>query len=300
MAIDCAENIGYWHFALSYVRGIHHQSSMSHSFALAKAIHDLDLVAWFAGAPARKVSSFGSLSYFKEENAPPGAPERCADGCPVEKDCVFSALKQYVDPGRPAIPLRLMSGMSARAFYDYATNPRFRSFGSVVVQHDTSVEARRRALDETEYGRCVFRAKNNVVDHQTVSIEFENGVTASFLLNGFSLAWERTLNLHGTAGEIRSADFSGRLQTRQYHPARVRDERIRYHGIIHGGGDEVILLRLADAVRNPRPDGALVSARNTLESHLICFATEEARLGNRVVDMADLRRRAAEEANGLA
>ncbi|MBW1880583.1 MAG: Gfo/Idh/MocA family oxidoreductase [Deltaproteobacteria bacterium] len=299
MSIDCAENIGYWHFVLSYVRGIHHHSSLSHSFVLAKGIHDLDLVAWFAGAPAARVASFGNLAFFREENAPPGAPERCTDGCPVEAGCEFSALKQYVRPGRPAIPMRLLTGMSAGAVWDVLTNPRFRTLASVVSPDDLSESARLAALAETDYGRCVFRAPNDVVDHQTVSIEFENGVTASLHLNAFSVAWERTLNLHGTAGELRSADFSGKLQTRTFNPARVRDERIRYHGVIHGGGDEVILVEFARAVRSRDFDSTLVSARNTLASHLICFAAEEARLQGRVVEMEAFRKRAVSAAAAL-
>jgi predicted dehydrogenase len=292
MAIDCAENIGYWHFILSYVRGIHHHSSLSHSFVLAKGVHDIDLITWFAGAPAKKVSSFGSLAFFKEENAPSGAPERCLDGCPVFETCEFNAYKQFVEPGRPALPWSLISGASWDAYYDYLTNPRFRTLASVIV-HDISRGNRLLALRETPSGRCVFRSENNVVDHQTVSIEYQNGVVASFLLNGFSLIWERSLNLHGTGGEIRSADFSGRLETRTYSPARAERERIPYHGIIHGGGDEVILLKFAEAVRKRQPAQALVSVRNCLESHLICFAAEEARLSGQVVDMADFRQRAS-------
>lgn len=299
MAIDCAENIGYWHFALSYVRGIHHRADLSHSFALAKGIHDLDLVAWFAGAPAERVSSFGSLGYFHEGNAPEGAPERCADGCPVEAACPFSALEHYVRPGKPDLPWRLLTGMSARAVWDVATNPRFRTLASVVTPDDLSDEARLRALRETDYGRCVFRAQNDVIDHQSVSIAFESGVTASFLLNAFSLMWERTLNLHGTAGELRSEDFSGRLQLRTFRPGRVRSRRIRYHGIIHGGGDEVALVRFAEALTGRRPD-VLVSAADTLESHLLCFAAEQARREGTVVDMAAFRERAHREAETLA
>ncbi len=296
--IDCAENIGYWHFIMSYVRGIHHRSSDSHSFVLAKGIHDLDLVTWFAGSRAARVSSFGSLGFFREENAPPGAPERCLDGCPVFDACEFNAYKQFVDPGRPEIPLSLLRGMSLRALTDYVTNPRFRTLASVIVR-DLSRESRLRALAETMSGRCVFHCDNDVVDRQTVSVEYENGVVASFSLSGFSLLWERTLNLHGTRGEIRSSDFSGKLEQRTYNPARVRRRRIPYHGIIHGGSDEVILLRFADAVRKGNPDELLVSAENCLESHLICFAAEQARRSNRAIDMEAFRHRAKSDAKEL-
>lgn len=298
MNVDCAENIGYWHFALSYVRGIHRLCEMSHSFVMAKGIHDIDLVTWFAGAPASKVASFGSLSFFTEKNAPQGAPERCTDGCPVEETCEFSAMKQYVKPGQPDIPYRLLSGMSLDAARDFVRDPRFRTLASVVSPEDLSVEGRMKALEETDFGRCVFRGNNDVIDHQTVSIEFENGVVASFQLSAFSLIWERTLNLHGTRGEIRSADFSGRLQLRTFNPGKVRSERIRYHGIIHGGGDETILLEFFGAAGKGHRH-TLTSAANSLESHFICFAAEKARLSGEVVDMDEMRREAREEADAL-
>jgi predicted dehydrogenase len=298
MNIDCAENIGYWHFILSYVRGIHYRSSLSHSFVLAKGIHDLDLVTWFAGARAARISSFGSLAFFHEGNAPEGAPERCMDGCPVFDTCEFNAYKQFVKPGKPDIPFSLLTGMSLGALTDWAKNPRFRTLASVIV-HDISKESRIKALEETINGRCVFRSDNDVVDRQTVSIEYENGVVASFSLSGFSVLWERTLNLHGTKGEIRSADFSGRLELRSFNPGRVQRKRIRYHGIIHGGGDEAILVKFAQAVRERNPDRILASAKNCLESHLVCFAAEEARVSGEVVDMETFRQRADEDAAAL-
>ncbi|MDP8255289.1 MAG: Gfo/Idh/MocA family oxidoreductase [Candidatus Alcyoniella australis] len=298
MCIDCAENIGYWHFVMSYVRGIHHREDMSHSFLSAKGIHDLDLLNWFAGSRAKRISSFGELSFFNADNAPEGAPERCADGCPVQDECPFDAIKMFLKPGRPEIPLSLFSGMSLGALRDVATNPRFRTLASVIVR-DISRKSVTKALEETIYGRCAFRCDNNVVDHQSVSIEYENGLTINYQLNGFSLIWERMLNLHGTKGEIRSADFSGRLETRTYLPGRVTKERIRYHGVIHGGGDEELLLQFADAVRNNTFDQHMLFGDGTLESHLLCFAAEQARKSGTVVDLEQFRAQAQHEADAL-
>jgi len=142
----------------------------------------------------------------------------------------------------------------------------------------------------------IDHAQMNVVDHQTVSLEFENGVTASYALSGFSLVWERTLNFHGSKAEIYSRDFAGRLEMRTYNPARVKRERIPYHGILPGGGDKVILLEFAKAVREGNADELLISAETCLESHLIGFAAEKARTENVVVNMELFRNEARKRA----
>ena len=299
MNIDCAENIGYWHFIMSYVRGMHSYSPTSHSFLLAKGIHDTDLLNWFAGSRAVRVSSFGRLSFFTEENAPPGAPKRCTDGCPVQETCEFDAVKQYLRPGRPSIPLSLFRGMSLRAVLDYCSQPRFRTLASTVVR-DISEASVMKALQEGPHGRCVFHSDNDVVDHQTVHIEYENEVTVSFSLSAFSLIWERTCNFHGTQGEIRTDDFSGHFETRTFNPARVRKRRIPYHGLFHGGGDEALLVEFAKAVRRGNSDGMLTRVESALDSHLVGFAAEEARRTNEIVDMAVFRQRAQDAATALA
>ena len=46
------------------------------------------------------------------------APDRCLDGCPVEKSCPYHALKQYIDPGFPKIPMSLLTGVPLQAFID--------------------------------------------------------------------------------------------------------------------------------------------------------------------------------------
>jgi predicted dehydrogenase len=297
--VDCAENIGYWHFVLSYVRGIHHHSSMSHSFMMAKGIHDLDLILWLTGLKPRRVSSFGSLKFFTAENAPAGAPERCADGCPAEPSCKFSALKLYLKPGQPDIPISLMTTQSFETVKDFLTNPRFRTMASIVTQDDLSEQGIRKALAETSFGRCVFRSPNNVVDHQCVNIELDRGVTVSYSLSGFSLVWERTLNLHGTEGELKTEDFSGKLEQRIFKPAKVRKERIRYHGILHGGGDRVILREFALAVQSGTPGPLLPLAESSLESHLLGFAAEKARTEGVVVDIAEFKQEAYKKAKSF-
>ncbi len=81
-SIFLAENVAYYHFAHSYVRGNWSKSATSSPLILAKSCHDLDILCWLADAPPERVFSAAGLSFFTAQNAPEGAPQRCADGGP--------------------------------------------------------------------------------------------------------------------------------------------------------------------------------------------------------------------------
>ena len=68
--IQALENVRYWHQAHSFVRGNWRRSEETSPMILAKCCHDLDYLIWLCGSRCERVSSFGSLSYFKPENAP--------------------------------------------------------------------------------------------------------------------------------------------------------------------------------------------------------------------------------------
>ena len=73
MSIQLSENVAFWHYAHSYARG--HTRNSRVPWLLQKSCHDLDLLQWFAGAPATTVSSFIRPTELTEANAPEGAPE---------------------------------------------------------------------------------------------------------------------------------------------------------------------------------------------------------------------------------
>lgn len=60
---------------------------------LAKCCHDMDILVWLSDSGCSRVSSFGELSWFKEENAPKGAAKRCMSGCGAKEDCPYDAEK---------------------------------------------------------------------------------------------------------------------------------------------------------------------------------------------------------------
>jgi predicted dehydrogenase len=115
------------------------------------------------------------------------------------------------------------------------------------------------------------------------------------------LVWERNCIFNGSKAELRAADFSGKLELRTYKPAKVHRKRIRYHGILHGGGDTDQLRDFAAAVRGGNPDRTILAVgESALESHLLALAAEEARRTKSVVNIDAFRQKAEQEATLLA
>lgn len=253
--IQLTENVGYWHQAHSFVRGNWRNVAESSPMLLSKSCHDIDILHWLVGTDCARVSSFGSLSFFREENAPPGAPARCTDGCPVEDTCAYSALKIYLKAGG-AFAAERHGGDGAAAY---------------------------QALQKSPYSRCVFRCDNDVVDHQVVNLEFVDGATASFTMCAFSYDVTRTIKLFGTDGEIRGHMEKGEVEITLFRTGERQTRHVLAQGG-HDGGDEALAHRFVQQVRSEQMDG-LTSGRASAASHLITFAAENSRLSGQVVDI---------------
>jgi predicted dehydrogenase len=274
--LDMKEHVAYWHMTHSYVRGKFRSRALAAPIVLAKTCHDLDLLSWFVGCAPARVASFGSLTHFRLQQAPAGAPARCTDGCPVQETCVHDAVRFYVQPGEEIA----------------------RHWPWADVSPDPSAQARRSALASGPYGRCVYRCDNDVPDHQVIAIEFENGVTAGFALHGLASVEQRTLRISGTRGELRGVLHDGVIEVSRHGELGVERHRLEGSVIDHFGGDVGLLDHFLDVVERGAAGEVRASGRVALESHLLGFAAEEARLSGRVVEMAAFR--AAVEAEAKA
>ena len=265
--IDLREHVAYWHMAHSYVRGKFRKRELAAPFILAKSCHDLDLMAWLAASPSAQLSSFGALGSYVRERAPAGAPERCSTACPVQATCPWDAERFYLEPEESVARLWPWSDLSP----------------------DASREARRSALAESPYGRCVFRCDNDVMDHQVVSIAFESGLLGTLGVHGCATEERRTVRISGTRGELRGVMQTGSIEISRHGSPELETIRVGASPFGHSSGDRGLLDHFCDVVARDAPDELRASGRVALESHFLGFAAERARIEGRVVDMSAYR-----------
>ena len=274
VTLDMKEHVAHWHLTHSYVRGKFRNRRIAAPIVLAKTCHDLDLMAWLVGRPASRVASFGSLSHFRPAQAPAGAPERCTQGCPVQERCPHDAVRFYLGPGDDVARIWPWTDLGL----------------------DPSREARRRALETGPYGLCAYRCDNDVPDHQVLALEFGGGITATFTLHGLATHERRTIRISGTLGELRGVFQEGVIDVTRHGSLETERHGVEASLAGHLGGDEGLLGHFTDVVARGAASEVRASGRVSLESHLIGFAAEQARLERRVVDMEAFRAQVAREA----
>lgn len=265
ISIQHNENVGYWHQAHSFVRGHYGNSEKESPMILQKSSHDMDIMLWLAGKDCERLSSFGSLSHFTSENAPAGAPLRCTDGCPHIDTCIYSAPALYLTDNIKW-PTSAISN-----FLDY--------------------ESRLKALKEGPYGRCVYHCDNDVVDHQVVSLEFGDGITAAFTMCAFTNEISRTIKLMGTEGEIRGAMEKDEIRILRFGSRESRVISLKGVSGDHSGGDIGLMKEFVRLMQADGNEKGRSSAEKAIQSNLMAFAAEESRLTNKVIDMDEYYKR---------
>ncbi len=268
------EEVGNRHQSHSFVRGNWRNSQESSFMLLQKSSHDIDIMQWLIDKKCKKVQSFGSLSYFNKENRPEGAPERCIDGCPHADTCFYNSVKIYLDDKE---------------------NTWFRSAAAktAVNPPDELVE---KALRETNYGRCVFNCDNDVVDHQVVNLEYEDGVTASFTMSAFNKGG-RVIRIMGTKGEIYGNAEDNFITFYDFETRETQD--IKYSDLLqitdltggHGGGDDKMIEELCSYMDGTYEGLSITPFSDSCDNHITTFAAEYSRVnGGITVDIEEFKK----------
>jgi predicted dehydrogenase len=285
ITVEHRENVAYWHMAHSFVRGNWRSEALSSPMILAKCCHDLDILSWNMGKPCVRLSSIGSLIHFRPEAAGPEIPHRCVDNCPVERVCPFSAVGIYLEY-RPFRHLAEQAGVPLP--FDEA-EPRTWPF--TVLAPDPTYEARREAITNGPYGRCVYRSDNDVVDHQVVTMEFQGGASVVLVMHGHSREEHRSMRYDGTRATLRGRfGYGTEITIHDKITGKIENVPIETAKSGHGGGDYGLMSGFIRSLRGEQ--APLTTARASLESHLMAFAAEEARTQHTVINMDEFRARA--------
>ena len=107
------------------------------------------------------------------------------------------------------------------------------------VGTDSSEAGKLKALQEGWYGRCVYHCDNDVVDNQTVSMEFEDDTTVTLIMHGHSHKEGRTMRYDGTRATLRGR-FESDIQSIEIHDhltGECEEVPIPKATSGHGGGD---------------------------------------------------------------
>ncbi len=275
--VECVGNV---HQSHSYVRGNWKNSETSSPMILAKSCHDLDILQWLLGRRCTYLQSFGSLRYFVSENKPEGAPEYCYQGCPAGKDCPYNALKIYSEDS------------SFQTWVKKATK-----------KHRPTEEDIKKAVTATDYGRCVFNCPNNVVDHQVVNLEYDDGATVSFTMSAFNRGG-RKIRIMGAAGELTAEmswdhveifDFKTRETEKIYIKDFVADESIKGG---HGGGDQGIIRSFCEYLGGTYTGKSICDIATSVENHLVAFAAEKSRVERKIICMDEYTQQISQNLSG--
>lgn len=262
VSIQHMECVGYWHMAHSFVRGNWADSTATSPMILQKCCHDFDILLYLTGAGVSRVSSFGRLTHFTENNAPSGAPDRCLDGCPHREECPYFAPRFYLE------------------------HENGREFSRSVDLGESAGEILK-SLTDSPYGRCVYHCDNNVVDHQIVNMDFDNGVTASVTMCAFTQRCERVITLCGTKGQIVGHMEDNLIEWTDFATGHESRMVLQTNKSGHNGSDDAMMKEFTMLIASRGGRGNRSSALEAIDSHLIALAAEESRRENgRVVELA--------------
>lgn len=265
MSVNHEECVGNVHQSHSFVRGNWGNSEESSCMLLQKSCHDIDILQWLLGKKCNFVQSFGTLSHFRKENAPENSPQYCIEGCPESESCPYNAVKLYLEDKE---------------------NDWFRTTCTKEANPDD--EMVEKAIRTTQYGKCVYKCNNDVVDHQTVNMLFEDDVTVTFTMNAFNKGG-RFIHIMGTKGEVHAA-IDGDKPIEIYNFETKEYEYIPMSGTDgisggHGGGDTGIISALYEYMTDTYSGKSISGVLESCNNHMTVFAAEVSRKTNVVVNI---------------
>ena len=257
--IDTIEQVSYWHQAHSFVRGNWRNREQTSPMILQKCCHDLDLLQYYANSKCETLSSIGDLKHFKKSNQPEGAADRCEE-CKYVDECCYSARGIYIGNWKAI-------GSPDNCW----------PYNMLTTEYPLTEENIRNAIKTGPYGRCVYACDNDVVDHQIVSMTFENGVKANLRMTAFTQGGGRIMKFYCTKGEFELDEATNIITVRVFSKP---DKIIDVNALIdksdnHGGGDAGLIKAFYETLCGR---GSPTALESSVESHIMALKAEQSRL----------------------
>jgi len=244
--IEGLEQLSREHGA-SFMRRFHRHSKNSGGMMNTKCCHDLDQLLWLVGHNNRvaRVASFGGCNVF----TPNKKPAETCDKCPKEiyDKCAYKAAAGFVFP----------------------------------VSANTSIHHRDRAFYGGEL--CVYTDDKDLVDNQTVIIEWANGVRGSMNLQMFANEGVRRTRIFGEFGQAFYTSQGDMVGLTMADTGKTEEFTFPKLPGGHGGTDPLMLQRFIAAIERGDPGDSGIE--QGLAATLLANKADEARLTRRVVEI---------------
>ena len=135
------------------------------------------------------------------------------------------------------------------------------------------------ALRSGPYGRCVYACDNDVVGPQVVSLESEQGTSCAFTMTALNRSRNREIRIFGTRAELYGDGSVIEVSDFLPNSSRSVDTNAADSSILggHGGGDSGLMKCFVEAVATGSQDRVLSGVDESLETHFMVFAAEQAR-----------------------
>ncbi len=285
--MELNEHVWQGHFVNAYVRGKwRNEKACGSSFLLAKCCHDTDLMCWLNNnTKPIEVASFGKRATFCPENAPKGASEYCYT-CLSKEGCMFNAEKFELE-------------MDCLPQYTWIRIDK--------PKEQMTREEKIEYLKKDDFGKCVFQNDMDIVDRQSVMVNFENGSTATLNMVGGTTKAGRHTHIVCEYGEIEGSLEQGVIIYRKFNKDAVNrkyvEDKFMYTDTVidvnkeiirentaasgHNGGDFCIMQDLVRFLNGEQTSKSTTVISDSIAGHLICYAAEASRKEKRIVSLQE-------------
>jgi len=223
----------------TFVRGYWNKADETTPSFISKCCHDLDMLLWLTGSKVTDIQSEGSLTFYRPENAPENAATRCIN-CKTETTCPYSAVDMY---------------LRRNAWTDNFPVPEGKAKTEVLENE----------LKTGRFGKCAFKAGNDVADYQTATLK-AGPLTIKITMDGVSHKDGRNTIINGTKGRL---ETDGRTLKIIGPQTKILDFSKDAAMPLHANADLALVEDFVNAIKEDRQPEVPIG--EALESHRIGF-----------------------------